>query len=279
MRPVRNVLTAGSSLRVVQRDRRERDRYYLHGDLYKALARIRARSVLAVYGERARVAWGGAMLEAPAALTDAANPQLPPPLSAFAANAESLLAQSDDDLRAAFLQSLMRALGLTMNSYLRISEPEIAAEALAAANALRRQARMHLDLNSQLRLQEADNRRVLEQVQQTLAESSQHDPHALDILGEVAREIAQRLPIMMLLPEGGLMERLILALEESNADNGLSEAEHYLLAKLRTLKREVELMDLSDASAWRRFARHVEHLNTPGPLSPLQVDTPTPTKH
>src|SRR5262249_51847673 len=58
VRPVRNVLTAGSNLRVVRRDKRERDRYYVHGELYKALARIRARSLLAGSAQ-APAAWGG----------------------------------------------------------------------------------------------------------------------------------------------------------------------------------------------------------------------------
>jgi hypothetical protein len=46
LRPVRNVLTAGSSLGVVQRDRKDLDRYYLHANLYKTLARIRAKALL-----------------------------------------------------------------------------------------------------------------------------------------------------------------------------------------------------------------------------------------
>jgi hypothetical protein len=46
LRPVRNVLTAGSSLGVVQRDRKDLDRYYLHANLYKTLARIRAKALV-----------------------------------------------------------------------------------------------------------------------------------------------------------------------------------------------------------------------------------------
>ena len=67
-RPVRNVLTAGSTFRVVQRDRNEPDRYYLHGELYKALARIRARAVLA--NERAKIAWGGPLDQSIPAIAD-----------------------------------------------------------------------------------------------------------------------------------------------------------------------------------------------------------------
>ncbi len=45
-RPVRNVLNAGSTLQVVQRDKDEMSRYYIHGDLYKTLASIRARALI-----------------------------------------------------------------------------------------------------------------------------------------------------------------------------------------------------------------------------------------
>ncbi len=45
VRPVRNVLTAGSSLRVAQQDAKNADRYYVHGELYKTLARIRAKAL------------------------------------------------------------------------------------------------------------------------------------------------------------------------------------------------------------------------------------------
>ncbi len=45
-RPVRNVLNAGSTLQVVQRDKDEMSRYYIHADLYKTLASIRARALI-----------------------------------------------------------------------------------------------------------------------------------------------------------------------------------------------------------------------------------------
>jgi hypothetical protein len=45
VRAARNMLTAGSTLRVAQQDARNADRYYVHGDLYSALARIRARAL------------------------------------------------------------------------------------------------------------------------------------------------------------------------------------------------------------------------------------------
>ena len=58
LRPVRNLLTAGSSLRVVARDKNDSSRYYVHADLYATLARIRARE-LAMEGRGRRPIEGG----------------------------------------------------------------------------------------------------------------------------------------------------------------------------------------------------------------------------
>ena len=50
-----------------------------------------------------------------------------------------------------------------------------------------------------------------------LAARIEADRHALDLLHETADEIAQRVPALILLPEGGLIDRLIAALEEGHA--------------------------------------------------------------
>ena len=270
VRPVRNVLTAGSSLRVVQRDRQESDRYYLHAELYKTLARIRARALMAGQSEQRAINRGPLLESAPQrnllkARSDSLEQRL---LSAYAHIDERPASVSGDELRAMFQQKMMQALGLSQASYAKIAEPDIATEAIAAANALKKQARAHQGLNGELKLIESDNKRVLEQAHQALAEQHGHDPHALQILSETGREIGQRLPAMMMLPEGGLIDRLISSLEEALAENRLNDDEHFLLSKLRSLKREIEQLQADDASAWRRLARHVEHLNEMSAMAP-----------
>ncbi len=68
LRPVRNLLTAGSSLRVVARDKSDSSRYYVHADLYTTLARIRARE-LAMASQGRRPIEGGLLRQA--AIADA----------------------------------------------------------------------------------------------------------------------------------------------------------------------------------------------------------------
>ena len=71
--------------------------------------------------------------------------------------------------RAYFRQELVKPLGVSAASLDHIWESEVAAEALVAANALKRQARQRPALNSELRLVEGDSRQVLEEAQEVLA--------------------------------------------------------------------------------------------------------------
>ena len=74
----------------------------------------------------------------------------------------------------------------------------------------------------------------------------------------------------MLLPEGGLIDRLILALEEASGDNRLSDDEHLLLSRLQKLKGDLEVMRLDDSVRLERHrapARASERAG-PGPDAP-----------
>jgi hypothetical protein len=258
VRPVRNVLTAGSSLRVVQRDRTDRDRYYLHGDLYKTLARIRARAL--VMEDRASPMWGGEISGArQPAIADHRGERL---LANGHANGHNR--EADEELRAEFRQLLIEAIELTPAAWDKIAAPEIAAQALSAAAALKRQARAHQGLNEELKLVESDKLANLDRERNVLAGRVESDPHALDLLQDTATEVAQRVPALILLPEGGLIDRLVAALEEGHAENRLRDDEHILLSRLRRLKTELERMDWADAGAWRKVTRDIDHLNDAG---------------
>jgi hypothetical protein len=262
VRPVRNVLTAGSSLRVVRQDKKERDRYYLHGELYKALARIRARALISSMREPA-IAWGGP-LEPRRALADA-GPRLLPATDA----ARAVPAPHGEELARQVKESLMDALGLNLAALDRVGEPAVAGQALAAANALKIQAPSHHGLNEQLKLVESENRRALESVEAALATQFAHDGHALDVLQEAAADIARLLPALVLLPEGGLFDRLVTALEEALADNALTGDEELLLKRLRKLKSELDTMDWNDQRAWKAVRRQIDHLNDAGPSASI----------
>ena len=96
LRPVRNLLTAGSSLRVVARDKNDTSRYYVHADLYTTLARIRARE-LAMDAAGRRPIEGGPLRQA--AIADARAGSA---CSPTAARPSGRAGPTDDELRAQF---------------------------------------------------------------------------------------------------------------------------------------------------------------------------------
>jgi hypothetical protein len=168
------------------------------------------------------------------------------------------------DLEPYFRQALLDALELSPASLDKIWSPEIAAEAVAAAAALKRQARTNPALGNELRLAESDNQRVLEEARDLIAEQYADDRRAIELLNDLVAQIGSRVPALMLLPEGGLIDRLVSALEQAYGGNGLNEHEHALLSRLNKLKGDIKLMNLSDASSWKRLSRQFEHLNDPG---------------
>jgi hypothetical protein len=272
---VRNALNAGATMEAVQRA--SNSHYYISRDFYKTLARIRGRFLVSAAPDAllARHEASRPLLSARAdasTLTPLVTSGARTHRDSIADNRGRLLenhhagnGRADHDLETYFRHELVKPIGVSASSLDHIWESEVAAEALAAANALKRQARQRTALNSELRLVESDSRRVLEQAQDALATQFQADRHTLSLLHDVAVEIDRRIPALVLMPEGGLIDRLIFALEEASGDNRLSDDEHLLLSRLQKLKGDLEVMRLNDSSAWRGITRQLEHLNEPAP--------------
>jgi len=275
IRPVRNVLTAGISLRVAQKSR-EREHYFLRPEFYTTLSRIRAREVVreSHLGTRHAVAYGGRMIDERlrlAAPREAAR--ILPPLGA--ARASEIRAPEAPDvpkrgrpspseashLREAMQDALLKSLRMPTAALDKVRDPEVAEAARAAAQVLRRLATHNDKLRSQMELLELDSRRALDSGTSILAEQHEGDTAALDVLDDLKQEIGQRLSALMLMPEGGLMENLVVALEDGVGEDRLSEEEHALLASLRALKDEIEAMNVADPMAWKALQRQLEELS------------------
>jgi len=266
LRPVRNLLTAGSSLRVVTRQPKDPNRYFVHADLYTTLARIRARELaIAMHGRRSAID-GGALQHT--AIGARADPRLLTSHHRSSANGNgAATGPTDDELRAHFEQRLIEALDLQTAALQRISAPEVAQQALAAAGLLKRKARSHRGLNEELLFLESSMRQTLEQAQAALAANHRSDQRALEVLSEVAAEIDARVPVLILLPESRLLDRLVGALEEAQGENRLTADEERLLGRLRALRKDLETMSWSDEAAWNRLVGKIERLNEVGPTA------------
>ena len=83
----------------------------------------------------------------------------------------------------------------------------------------------------------------------------------------------------MLLPEGGLFDRLVSALEEAQVDAPLSGDEDVLLKRLRQLKDNLDSMNWSEEAAWARVHRQIGHLNDISLQNISAGDGTGPTKH
>lgn len=71
------------------------------------------------------------------------------------------------------------------------------------------------------------------------------------------------------------MENLVVALEDGVGEDRLDEEESALLTRLRTLRDEIEAMNVADPVAWRALQRQLEDLSAqraagvPPPLPPV----------
>jgi hypothetical protein len=275
-RLVQTVLNAGMTVNAVQRHdkggapklglltrfigRPLETTYLIRSELFKTLLLYRAgsSSLLAAQGD-----------PGPFRLNAEARPAIAPPTR----EAQPLLtngragngtaSKSDEEIEAYFRQELVKAMGLTPTALEHVWQPEIASEALAAATALKRQARHRPALGNELKAVENENREALEHEWQTLAAKHTGDRRAVALLNELGAEIDQRIPALMLLPESGLIDKLIQALEEASGEDRLSDDEELLLSRLHRLKGDLERMNPRDSSAWRGVANQVKQLNAP----------------
>jgi hypothetical protein len=176
------------------------------------------------------------------------------------------------DLETYFRERLLEPLKLTSASLDRIWNGEIAAEAKLAALALKRLAHANTLLEEELRLAESETLRDLEHARDQIADERASDPQALEVLYELVAQLRGRISAVMLLPEGRLVDRLISALEDAGGGGGLTDQEDLLLDRLKKLKGKIKLMNLSDASSWKRLTRELERLSDPSMPPPVPLN-------
>jgi hypothetical protein len=278
-RLVQDVLNAGMTLHAVQRHERPalatRFRrsaapaeaiFFIRTDLFKTLLLYRAGST-ALLDPRA----ASHQLEHTPRITP--DPASRPRLFGRGKNGHGNgSAGAEGELESYFRENLLEALGLSSDSLDKIWSPEIAAEAVAAAAELKRQAKTNSALGEQLRLTESNYKRMLEEARDMIQEQCADDRRAIDLLNDLVAQIGKRIPALMLLPEGALIDRLVTSLEQAYGGNDLNDQEHLLLNRLKKLKGDIERMNLSEASSWKRLAHQFEHLNDPSVVPTASPD-------
>ena len=173
---------------------------------------------------------------------------------------------------------LVVAMGLTPAAIDGIWTSERAEAALAAAAVLKRHARSHPALREHLREAESDLRHALEREQAAISAMLGGEIAATATLNEQTAEIDRRIPALLLVREAGLVEKLILALEEAHSEGRLRDDEHALLNRLRELSSkppsdavlvaaDLEPMQPRALPDRQSASRQLQHLSEPAEAS------------
>jgi hypothetical protein len=268
---VRSVLNAGATLKVVQRDRQQPGRYLVHGELYKALARIRARSLAhgaggtrwagaALHASGAQSAALGERSEAPALVaherrqityeTHAAPPPGAPPASSPSV---------DEALRAGYRDALLAELGLGAPVVeARLASAEAERAAFAAWKKLSAHAGRSPTLAAFVRTHQDEVAQRLKRGFDRLQRQIGSDPHRLELLREADRNVQRLVPVLVLFPEIGLVGAMVDGLERAaQSDDGQGEHEQELLERLRRA-RDALRGDLRSVRAWTEIGEHLD---------------------
>lgn len=266
-RPVRNVLTAGASLRVVQRDRTRSDRYYLHTDLYKTLARIRAREFMAGAGPQLQIAGAQRLHEAHSALpnSDDRRDSLLKQIASGHSSAGQRSSEgpsagnSDEALRREYWSELLGAVNADVRrTNERLRDADVAKAASEAWSALRAYADSSPRLAQLLRHHQEERERSLRAAYNALWSDARGDQRRIELLNEVHTDVQHVFPALLIFPENGLLDWLIEQLDQAAQEDGAPRlGEELLREALRRLKNEMLRLDLADAGAWRRIAAHL----------------------
>jgi len=265
---VRGALNAGATLARVQRA--TAGHYYVHGDLYKTLLRIRARTL----GSSPAALRGGMLGEARAAIgTAAGQPQqnvLPAPQSADAAapvaayipplaravEAAPGLSFDEEVLRWHYWSRMVSALGLSPEQTSEhLNTPAVRESLDLVSSALAHHAAGNQRLRKLIKRHEDDQADPLSAEYSILVRDIQGDQRKRDVLDQVNSDIDNALPLLILFPGNGLLEYLTSELERAaQSDDGLARGEQALLDRIREANRLVSAGNLGDANHWRQIA-------------------------
>jgi hypothetical protein len=276
LRPVRNLLTAGSGLRVAARDRNNEAGYLVHADLYATLARIRARELAILSQRTSRPAlWGGKLGQA--AITDGrADRQVAEErrqLADFSHRGRGSADSSGEEaLKREIWNEMLSVMGLDLAAAARLQHPSVREQATAAWYALDHLAQT----NDRLRtfLKDAEDYKIggVDQKYSDMRGKLADSPNGVAVLDEVDADLQAILRALLLLPEVGLLQELIDRLEEpAQRDDGQGSGEQELRDLLIAIRSEIERIDKASPEAWKRIA-HMIQMRKPASHSLSELD-------
>lgn len=263
---VRRTLNAAAALRYAVQDTRldERDRFYIHKDLYKMIAKIAAANPVTVLPNKPSRAIrnGGALSATPARVSDD-----PPTYSLTYAhgrthqdgdgggNDAALSAEEAAHLYRHYKSRLLNAMGVddvALVQDLR-SADSVYLAAVDAWKALKRHSDRNERLSALIEGYQSQRNAELSEEYSRIHREIGGDVLRTDILDRADKDVSELVPMLMLLPEIGLLSHIIDKLEDSAAyDDGLTAEEQALLDRLRAVNELLDDLDLAEAENWQK---------------------------
>jgi hypothetical protein len=250
IRIVRNTLNAGATLDRVQRVGKDASHYWVHKDLYKTLARIRARSLVVPAGPRQIAApsgqghfnFGGSLTEHSKAIEHR------PPADDEAEKARAV--------RSRFTAGLLEALNVDASLFEDLPGNALGA-AFAANDAFNRARRSNPALDEQLARRDEEAQDSLQQAYNYIKSKLRPtDDWERQLLRDAYQDIEQHWAVLMLLPNGPyeMVVREIVEQLESDAGAGqLSIEQDELYNIARALVHAFTGNGRGSEMSWRRL--------------------------
>jgi hypothetical protein len=258
LRTVRSTLNAGATLDRVQRAGKDATHYFIHRDLYKTLALIRARTLMLDYGRKqigsgSGERFGGSVTERPTAIEHHPEQRRLPPA---ADNEDDDDAESAQDSRAPYVAQLLEALRLDPATY-QLLEGNAFAAAVAANEAFTRARHSNKALDDELTGRDEQARISFDHAYSLLKDRMRPgEIKELQLLVEAYDQIDESWPVLMLLPNGPyetVVKEIVEALEPDAGNGVLSMEEAALYEIARSLRKAFNANARSNELSWRRL--------------------------
>ena len=261
VRTVRNALNAGATMERVQRAGKDASHYFIHRDFYKTLARIRARTLLSASYAGPQLAGPAAPGEVAGGKLDAQPPQLgfqgsrgePQPVPAPVAPPRSYTQEEMDRLRSTYFGFLLESIDLEHADVVHHLNGETGEAAADAWKALQGQGEKNSALRHVLQTYLKSQETRLAEGYRALKEEAEGDTVKEQLLAEIWDQVQDCRPMLMLLPETGLLNYLIDSLEAAAApDNGQRPGEQALRDRLARVRNALIGAKNLDEADWRQ---------------------------
>ncbi len=258
-RVVRHLLNAGAVHQRVQRSDPDGSHYFIHRDLYQAMARLRARAIYRAPSHRIGGRgndpgdyFGGSLNATPTAI---AHHPADPPVRQVAVP-PPVPNQGDAD-RTSIRQRFMMGMGYAPSAYRDLVNSGALPQANALALHVRRLCQQNRGIAAQIDTELSDRRIDLEGV----AAGLRHEAYNAKLVDEMLEEMTSILPALLLTQGGPYQEilgKLIEHLESQDAEGALDGRELQFLNRLRYHESALSKIARNDPADWQRVVHLIE---------------------